>query len=304
MKKRYSVPNGLSISEQRALVLQGDRSFDGQMENVAGFICEKEALRFVGLTGPTCSGKTTAAQKLSEMLAKRQKTLRVISVDDFYYDKTYLHALAEKNGREEPDYDSEETIDVALLERCVESLLTGKQTVLPHFNFQTGMREWGAAVTPRENDLFLLEGIQILYPKVEKILSQAHCKTVYIAPMSEIEAGGITFAPHEIRFLRRIVRDFRFRNTSAEFTFRIWQSVRQNEEAHIFPYTAHCHAFVDSTMPYELGVLKPYLEEILSAVSDGSPYAESCARIMAHFSGIETISSEYLSEKSLYKEFI
>ena len=122
--------------------------------------------------------------------------------------------------------------------------------------------------------------------------------------MTSIEVNGVLFEAHEIRFLRRLVRDFRFRNTSPLFTFQIWQSVRANEEAHIFPYIGHCDYFVDSTMPGEVGILKPYLTELLEGVPKDAPFAKACEDILKALSGVEDISDQYLSEKSLYKEFI
>ena len=302
--QRYTIPPELSRAAQNRLVLEGDARFDEKMALLADRLTSNQDLHLIGLTGPSCSGKTTAAQKLKERFSRHGKRIHVISIDDFYYNKDYLLELTLRKGKKELDYDSEETIDTELLSRCVDRLLDGKGTALPSFNFHTGMREMGKTVIPERQDVFLFEGIQVLYPKVEKILSRAHCQTVYISPMTELAAGDELFSSNEIRLLRRIVRDYRFRSTSPDFTFRIWQSVRENEEAHIFPYLAHCHDWIDSTMPYELGVLKPYLEEILSTVSKDSPYAPLSAEILHRLRDVPIVSSEFLTKHSLYKEFI
>ncbi len=304
MNLRYTVSNSLTAEEQRLLIRRGEEHFEEQVAALTERMTAQTDLHLIGLTGPTCSGKTTAAEKLTQAFEARGKTLHVISVDDFYYNKEYLHELAIQKGTKELDYDSEETIDTDLLRICAESLIRGEVTRLPRFNFHTGEREAGELIRPSEHDVFLFEGIQILYPKVEEILKRSFYQSLYICPLSEIETGGEIFSPNEIRLLRRLVRDFRFRSTASDFTLRLWRSVRENEERSIFPYAHHCHTQIDSTMPYEIGMLKPYLEQILPTVPKDSPSAEKAKTILDRLKWVQPIPSDWLPAKSLYKEFI
>ena len=290
--------------EQAHLVKACEQAFDDRMESVANRIADRSDFKILGLTGPSCAGKTTAAKKLTEALEKRGRCVHTVSVDDFYFDKEYLHARANVAEGMEIDYDSEDTIDTALLLQKTQSLLAQKPTTLPCFDFQTGERTEGRTVTPKADDVFLFEGIQILYPKVRKILSSAAYCSVYIAPSSAICCNGLLFEPNRIRLMRRLVRDYRYRASAPSFTFYLWESVRKNEEACIFPYAHTCDEQIDSTMPYEIGMLKPYLEELLLQMSPTDTYAPQARELLQDLQKIPVVPSELLGEKSLYKEFI
>jgi len=112
------------------------------------------------------------------------------------------------------------------------------------------------------------------------------------------------FEPNEIRFLRRIVRDYNFRGASPEFSMFLWESVRHNEEVSIFPYVNNCDMHINSTLPFEINILKPYLDDILAKVPPESEFIEETRRIIEKIKDIEPIPKEYLAKDSLYNEFI
>ncbi len=282
-----------------------ERQFEERMERAISSLRDVRELRFFGLTGPTCSGKTTAARKMTELLEEQGLCVHVISLDDFYYDKEYLHQRAEEDPDIEVDYDSEETIDIELLSDVAEQLFAGEKTFIPHFDFKSGMRAGGVLIEPKANDVFLFEGIQTLYPRVSEILDRHHSyRSIAICPQSAIVADGNLFLPNEIRLYRRLVRDYRHRATEPEFTFYLWQSVRENEEKNIFPHLDTCHASIDSTMPYEIGMLKPYLEPLMNEILPQSAFYRQAQEILKKLRGIQSISADYIPERSLYKEFI
>ena len=302
--KHYTVQQRNTAGEQQAFVTQSDRCFEKQMDAVAEAVAAIEGLKLLGLTGPTCAGKTTAAKKMTDCLEEHGHRVHVISIDDFYYDKSVLQLRAENDPDIEIDYDSEETIDIALLEEKTASLLHGDETRMPRFDFRSGIRTEGVTLTPQPDDVFLFEGIQILYPKVDRILQGDSYRSIYICPASAIEIGGECFLPNEIRLMRRLVRDHRYRASDPAFTLYLWQSVRENEEKHIFPNANTCHFYIDSTMPYEIGMLRPYLEEILPTVPTESPFHGQAQNMLARLQNILPIASSYMTENSLYKEFI
>ena len=304
MKKHYEIKSNLSYDEITCLILDGERFFQSQLEEIAESLLAREDLCFIGLTGPTCSGKTTAANLLTKHLESHGKHIHVISIDDFYYDKPHLLELTRKKGLADLDYDSEETIDISLLESCVESLRAGRKTKLPRFNFTTGFREEGEEILPSAKDVFLFEGIQVLYPGVDRILRSAQYQSIHIAPQSSIEIGGEVFEPNEIRLMRRLVRDYHFRNAEPEFTFTLWKSVRDNEEKLIFPNVHLCDYKIDSTMPYEIGILKPYLEKILPNVARESKHGKQASDILSELENVQALSADLIPQNSLYKEFI
>lgn len=300
----HHFPSGLNPNEAAARIAEADGIFERELMRIAEQLDRIDGLRFFGLTGPTCSGKTTAARMLTERLEVLGHSVHVISIDDFYFEKNYLRALAERKGNGELDYDSEETIDVSLLRECADSLMNGRPTRLPHFNFLSGLRERGVCLTPKHGDLFLFEGIQILYPSVHAILQGPSYRSIAICPMSAISVGGKTFSPNEIRLMRRLVRDELYRGSDASFTLALWNSVRANEEENIFPYFGLCPYQVDSTMPYEIGILKPYLEKSLLSVSKEDPNFIKAREILEAIRSVDAMDSSLIAPKSLYREFV
>ncbi len=300
----YVTENNLTDAALRELVLQSDRNLERRMEEVANQISAIPSLRLIGLTGPTCSGKTTTARLLTEVFEKCGRRVHVVSIDDFYYDKEYLQARADRDPDIEIDYDSEETIDVELLAEKTEELLACRETKMPRFDFRSGARVEGVTVSPRPDDVFLFEGIQILYPRVDAILRQKDYRSIYICPTSSVQIEKEIFDSNELRLMRRLVRDYLYRATDPDFTFYVWQSVRDNEEKSIFPHSHTCNYFIDSTMPYEVGMLKPYLEKILGRLTPKSRFYEEAQEVLRQLTHVQPIPSSYMTPNSLYKEFI
>ncbi len=302
--KQYSVPFFLTPQEMRAFVARCDADFEQTMQTVAQRVLQSPQLRLLGLTGPTCSGKTTAAERMTDFFQSHGHRVHVISIDDFYFDKSVLHMRAESASESVVDYDSEDTIDLALLSEKINCLLSYKETSMPHFDFRLGKRTEGAKISPLPDDIFLFEGIQILYPKVHAMLNCAAYCSIYICPASSVSVGGVVFEPNDLRLMRRLVRDFRYRSSDPAFTLYLWQSVRNNEETNIFPNAHACNYVIDSSMPYEVGMLRPYLEDILKTVSFRDPSFSEAQNILRKIQAVQPIPSEYMTEKSLYKEFI
>lgn len=305
MEKCYRVTVPKEEQALAAYVAECDRVFEQELDEVVEQVAATKGLRMLGLTGPTCSGKTTAAKKLTQCLESHGRRVHVISIDDFYYETDYLRKRPGIAADVKIDFDSEDTIDAALLEKNAERLLSGLPTKMPRFNFRTGQREDGLTIDPSPDDVFLFEGIQVLYPKVRKILCKdASYRCIYISPEYGIEIEGEVFEPNEIRLMRRLVRDQLYRASNATFTFFLWDSVRVNEEKSIFPNQNTCHHFINSTMPYEIGMLKPYLESMLPTVAREDEHWETAQKLLKKMEHIAPVSSNYISENSLYKEFI
>jgi len=302
---KYSKAKFDSMDEAKRFVAQNEKEFEEKLTSVIRDVSKNHSSRIISLTGPTCSGKTTTAKKIISTFKEYSKRVNIISIDDFYFDKEYLQKRADDDPTIEIDYDSEDTIDVDLLAEQTDNLLSCKRTYLPHFDFQTGKRTKGEYTVPQKEDIFLFEGIQILYPRVNAILNHSPTyRSIYICPTSGIRIGEYLFDPCEIRLMRRLVRDFRHRASDPEFTFYLWKSVRENEEKNIFPYVHNCHATIDSTMPYEIGMLKPYLIPLLESLPKTSEAYNEAQRMLAKIISVQSVKDIYMTENSLYKEFI
>ena len=158
--------------------------------------------------------------------------------------------------------------------------------------------------TQGRTPVFLFEGIQAVYPKVIDMLDDAPDRSVFMCVASSITVGDVTFEPNEIRLMRRLVRDEAKRGAVPTFTLHLWHSVRENEEKSIFPEADKCDFKLDSTMPFEIHMLKPHVERIFAAHPVEGEDAPVANELLRKLSGVQGISHEYLSENSLYHEFI
>ena len=299
----YKKPKPQKLRDMGAFIKECDERLFAKMDAISREICADGEIKLIRLIGPTCAGKTTAAEMLEKSFASMGKKLHTISIDDFYFDKEILHSRT-KNG--EIDYDSPETIDTAELRRFVNEIFTKDRSHAPIFDFTLGRRNGYREYECGDDDVFLFEGIQALYPEISKIfLDSGHSSVeIYIAPQSSVEIGDKIFQPNEIRLMRRIVRDRNFRGAEAEFTLKLWKSVRDNEEKNIFPYVGKCKYSIDTTMPYEIGVLKPFLVAALSSIPEDSPYRKEVDLMLEKIESAVSISCELIPENSIYREFV
>lgn len=155
-----------------------------------------------------------------------------------------------------------------------------------------------------ESDVFIFEGIQALYPNVSSLLAKYPWASVFICASQGLTVGDAVFSPNEIRLMRRLVRDYARRDASPEYTLMLWETVRENEDEHIFPFAGAAGYNINSTMRYDAGILKPYLELILPEVPADDPNFRMASGLLEKLKGITPIPSGYLSADSLYHEFV
>jgi len=280
-----------------------DRDFDMRLADAARILADEKRAKIIGLTGPTCSGKTTAAKKLISHFSEKGKKIHVISLDDFFKD---VFSREELEGADvsKLDFDSPDTLDTEELDRFVDKLFSTGKATKPIFDFTSGKRQSYEEIEAHEDDVFVFEGIQVLYPKVAEIIGHSGGSVMYVYPWSDIEVCGKRFDSDFIRLCRRLVRDSNFRGADAEFTFALWDGVRRNEDINIFPHLDLCDIKIDTTHAYELNVLAPYLRRLLSGMSENDAHFEKGRHILEMFEGIEGIDRSVISENSLYNEFV
>ena len=280
-----------------------DNEFEELLARSVGELCVKNNARVLGLTGPTCSGKTTAAKKLLAYLGDEQKRVITVSLDDFFKDQFSRSSLVGADP-EKLDFDSPDTLDIELLESFVDELFAKGKARKPIFDFVTGDRSEWVDVEFDDDDILLFEGIQVLYPSVLSVIEAHGGAVLGVRPESPIEVGGVVFDPNFIRLCRRLVRDSNFRGASPECTLGLWESVRRNEETNIFPYMERCDVKIDTTLAYEMNVLAPYLRRILASVDKNDKYYPQCVEILDLIKDIVGIEGFVISPDSLYREFV
>jgi len=252
------------------------------------------------LSGPTCSGKTTTASKLIDEFHEAGKAVTVISIDDFFHERKDARTVKED---EKLDYDSVEVLDLPLLRDCIKNAKAGNNIKVPIFDFVTQSRIGYNAHYITEDEVVLFEGIQAVYPEVTSSFEEPFMG-IFINVNEDVVLNGVTFLRDEIRLIRRLVRDRKFRGATADFTFYLWESVRENENNSIYPNKNICSVQLDSFMGYELFLIKPYIIDVLSEVSEGSKYYGVARELIGKFSRLEEIKYEYIPKNSLYTEFL
>ena len=299
----------LTEEQAKLRVKEGDAAFDAEIERIYDDLLVShgrfhgQAVKAIALCGPTCAGKTTTAKKIKQYLEKNGKRVHVISIDDFYYDRA---VLIERSNGGEIDFDSPGTIDVKELALTIREIFDDDEDIVevPTYDFMSGKRGEPRFIPMDDRDIFIFEGIQVFYPEVYSLLNSYPVTTIYITAEKSIQSGGLTFHCVDIRLMRRIVRDYYRRNALPEMTFELWKTVRQNENANIFPHSRKARLNINSTLCYEIGMLKPYLEEILPLVPETSDHYDQAQEILEKIADFSPIDKKYLSPDSLYHEFV
>ena len=303
-----------SPAEGIQLVKENERDFDARLDAAAREICAdcvSHGVKVIRLSGPTCAGKTTTADKLTAVLERAGRVVYPISIDDFFYGRDILLAMAENHPDGRLDYDSVATIDLPALSACIRDLMEKGSARIPQFDFVTGYAESYRDLTVPEGvePIFLFEGIQAVYPEVAALFAGIPERSIFINVMKETvlvspDGAERVFTPEDIRLLRRLVRDEAKRGTSPDFTLTLWHSVRANEEASIYPNAPACHYGIDSNMAFDVHMLAPHLRRIMAEHPCDGEEAAWARRILASVEGVEGIDPVCLAPNSLYHEFI
>ena len=291
-----------SEDEKKRYVYECDKDFEDRLDRMMKDICDIKDIDFLTLSGPTCSGKTTASKKLISEFSERGRTVKIISLDDFFRDRAVLE---KESGGGRLDFDSEKALDIAELQRFMHDVQTKGEARLPRFDFELARRTHFESFSMKDADIVVFEGIQAIYPAFTSLFDKtAKRKILYISVLSDLSLNGKSIPPREIRLWRRIVRDFRFRAAHPEFSFRLWEGVVHNEDINILPFANESDFRIDSLQGYEPCMLKPELTKLLRMIEPDSKYYQKSLQIMQTLSGIDEISEEYIPENSLYHEFL
>lgn len=286
--------------EKMDFVLKCEHDFEERLDLAVKSVIKANVMNLL-LSGPTCSGKTTTANKLIEELEAAGRDVTIISIDDFFYERTECREVL-KNG-EKIDYDSVEVIDLPLLSDCIHHAKVGNTIRVPKFDFVTQKRVDYNEHTIGDNEIIIFEGIQAVYPEIVALFDTPY-SGIFINVEQDACINGINFTKNEIRFIRRLVRDRKFRGASAEFTFFLWETVRENEEKSIFPNKDVCDVQLDSFMPYELFLMKKYAIQTLNEVPSESKYYQIAQNFIKKLEPLDEIDYQYIPNNSLYTEFL
>lgn len=258
--------------------------------------------RIVLVAGPSSSGKTTTTMRLAIQLMTNLLRPQMISLDNYFVDRH--HTPKDEDG--DYDYESLYALDIEQFNKDLNDILSGKEVALPSYDFHTGSRKYkGDTIRLGENSVLLIEGIHGLNPELTAHIEEKMKFRVYVSALTSLAIDDHNWVPTtDNRLLRRIIRDYKYRHASAEDTIRRWPSVRRGEEKWIFPFQENADAMFNSSLLFELGVMKDYGEEILRHVPRDVPEFGEAYRLRKFLSYFTPIPEENVPSTSLLREFL
>jgi len=263
-----------------------------------------EHRQVVLIAGPTSSGKTTFAARLSTQLRAAGAVPYVIGLDNYYHDRGSVRIPRDEDGNE--DYETIKAIDTAQITKDLQALIKGQQVELPSFNFLTGKREYkGRFLKLAQSDVLILEGIHGLNEQISEGVPAQDKFKIFISALTQINIDDHNRIPTtDTRLVRRIVRDFQYRGTTAAETIDRWPSVLRGEAKYIYPYQEEADAFFNSALVYEMCVLKQYAEPLLFDISQDAPQYTEARRLIKFLSSFLCMPSENIPVNSILREFV
>ena len=258
-------------------------------------------ISLICVAGPSSSGKTTFANRLRiELLSRGINPIR-ISLDDYYLPKS--QAPVDENGK--PDLEHIEALDIALFNQNMLDLINGETVTLPKFDFQLGKRVEGRTIHVGKNEPIIIEGIHALNDRMTIDIPKSAKFKIFIAPQAQLNIDDHNpLSLTDLRLIRRIVRDYKFRNASAEETLSMWPSVRAGEFRWIYACQEGSDYVYNSMLSYELPVMKKYALPLLHAIEVDSPYFPTAQRLIRMLKYFIDMPDEWVPSNSLMREFI
>jgi len=261
----------------------------------------EEDISLIAIAGPSSSGKTTFSNRLRVELKSRGIKPVMISIDDYYLGKEQ----APKNSDGSPDLEHINALDVKLFNKDMAALVRGEEVELPKFNFQEGKREKGRKIKIAEHEIIIIEGIHALNNELTNSVPNHQKFKIYIAPQNQLNIDDHNpISITDLRLIRRMVRDKKYRNSSAEETFDMWQSVRSGEFKWIYPYQKEADFVYNSELTYEFGVLKDLALKELNKIDDNSRHFITANRLTKFLKYFNDVDENLVPVNSLLREFI
>lgn len=261
----------------------------------------KDNIKIILITGPSSSGKTTTAKKISLYLKALGLNPHHISLDDYFLNRD--NTPLDENGK--PDYESIRAIDVKLFNNQIEKLLKGTKVIVPTYDFIEGKKQFNRPLQLEDNDILVIEGLHALNEVICKDIPKKKKFKIYISPLSYLNIDDDNrISQTDIRLLRRMTRDNRTRGYSPAHTLASWNDVRKGEEKYVFPYQDEADIIFNSFLAYELGVLKVYAEPLLYSVPQDDPNYDTAVRLLNLLKFVLPIPSTNIPSLSIIREFI
>lgn len=280
-----------------------EKTYSKEISDAVDYILsKKDKCKIIMLSGPSGSGKTTTAYKIREELIRRGSGAVIISLDDFYRDRTM--APIREDGT--PDFETLEALDVQEIKKCIFSLMTSGKCDMPKFDFilKKPCKD-KVHVELNDNEFAIIEGIHGLNPVFTNKLPSEAIIRVYISVKQGItDYNGLVISNRCIRLVRRLIRDYEKRKSDAETTLSMWDNVCKGQSLYIYPFKRTSDITINSIHIYELCVLRNMAIHYLQQVKEDSPCLKSALKLISILERFYPINIEYVPKNSLLREFL
>ena len=263
---------------------------------------KRKDVKMILIAGPSSSGKTTFAQKMGIQLKLNGYRPITISMDNYFKERK------ETPLDEEGNYNFEciEALDIDLFNSQMKDLIDGKTVELPEFDFVVGTKKYnGNYLKLKKNDILIIEGIHALNPICTEFTPQENKYKIYIAPIVTLNIDGYTkVSSSDIRFLRRMVRDYSTRGHSVQRTFELWKNVKKGEEKYIYPFVESADYIYNSSLLYEASVMKTFAQPLLLQIEKTNEYYAEARRLYEYLNNFLPMETSNIPFDSIIREFI
>lgn len=298
----YKLNRIIKRNKIKEYILLDEALHEKKMAKIADDIVNRKKVKVVLIAGPSSSGKTTFAHRLGIQLRLNGLKPVTISVDNYFVER-------ENNPKDENgnyDFECIEAIDTKLFNEHLLKLLNGEEIDVPTFDFEVGTKRYnGEKMRLKDDQILVIEGIHCLNDKLTSLIPKDQKYKIYISCLTVLNVDfNNRISTTDSRLIRRIVRDHQFRGYSALHTLRMWDSVNRGEEKNIFPYQEQADSMFNSSLIYEIAVLKDYAIPLLKEIKNTEPEYSEAKKLLSLLEYFESVPSEYVPTNSLLREFI
>lgn len=293
----------VKMNRQNELIQVSEALHEKKYAEIADEIYrKKDEVKIVFLAGPSSSGKTTSCRRIATQLSVLGFKPLQISLDDYFVDRQ----LTPKDANGEYDFECLEALDLNYFNFQMKELIEGREIELPRFDFLQGCRTpSGKRIRMQDSSILIVEGIHALNPKLSGKIAAKNKYNIFVSALTQLAIDRHNIiSSSDNRLIRRIVRDNNYRGYSAQETIMRWDSVRSGEEKHIFPFQENADSIFNSSLLYEIGVLKPIAEPLLMEVAQNSCAYADARRLINFLSNFKSIKADYIPPTSILREFL
>lgn len=295
--------NKMAVECPQQFIKMCNEEYLNNITQIAQKISQDDNIKIVAIAGPSGSGKTTTAHILQETLKKLNEKVAVVSLDDFYHPLEKLPILSDGST----DIESVNALDIALIKDCFEQIIKFGSVNLPKYDFKTQTRTCNAQqIDIGNHGILIVEGLHAMNPLISDLVPQQNIFKIYISVNRSVEDenGVQLLSSRQIRLIRRVLRDDRFRGSNATETLHRWNNVIDGERKYLYCFKDTANVQLVTFHPYELGVYREKFGKMRSGVNKNAPCYDYFIKTANALERFDTIKSDLVPYDSLIREFI